>query len=64
MAKIAGNAIPFGPVTTDGTSEPADGVMFVADITEVVITALDAEATKLIVESWAPKRGFRRDERD
>jgi hypothetical protein len=38
--------------------------MFIADITEVVITGLDAAATKLVVESWTPERGLRRVERD
>ncbi len=38
-------------------SEPPDGTMFVADINEVVITRLDPEATKLVVESWTPTRG-------
>jgi hypothetical protein len=38
--------------------------MFVADITEVVITALNEEANKLVVESWAPDRGLQRVERD
>jgi hypothetical protein len=37
--------------------------MFVADITEVVITRLDADATKLVVESWTPDRGLRAVER-
>jgi hypothetical protein len=63
-AKIAGRAIPAGPVTTDEASETPDGEMFVADITEVVITGLDAQATKLVVESWTPERGRRRIERD
>jgi hypothetical protein len=70
-AKIAGRAIPAGPVTTDETGdqpdetdEQPDGEMFVADITEIVITGLDAEATKLVVESWTPERGLRRVERD
>jgi len=63
-AKIAGRAIPAGPVTTDGASEQPDGEMFTADITEVVITGLNAEATKLVVESWTPGRGRRRVERD
>ena len=63
-AKIAGRAIPAGPVTTDEASEQPDGEMFVADITEVVITGLNAEATKLVVESWTPERGLRRIERD
>ncbi len=63
-AKIAGRAIPAGPVTTDEASEQPDGEMFVADITEVVITGLNAEATKLVVESWTPERGLRMVERD
>jgi Pyridoxamine 5'-phosphate oxidase len=63
-AKIAGRAIPAGPVVTDGAKEDPDGEMFVADITEVVITGLNADATKLIVESWTPERGLRTVERD
>jgi hypothetical protein len=64
-AKIAGRAIPAGPVTTDETSEQQpEGEMFVADITEVVITGLNPEATKLVVESWTAERGLQRVERD
>ena len=63
-AKIAGRAIPAGPVTTDEAGEEPDGQMFVADISEIVITGLDAEATRLVVESWSPERGLRRVERD
>ena len=63
-AKIAGRAIPAGPVTADEANEQPDGKIFVADITEVVITRLNAEATKLVVESWTPERGLRRVERD
>ena len=63
-AKITGRAIPAGPVTTEKASEQPDGEMFVADITEVVVTALNAEATKLVIESWTPERGRRRVERD
>ena len=64
-AKIAGRAIPAGPVVaTDGAGEAPDGEMFVADITEVVVTALNADGTKLVVESWTPERGRRRIERD
>jgi hypothetical protein len=51
-------------VTSDDASEHPDGEMFTADITEVVITGLNAEATKLVVESWTPERGLRRVERD
>ncbi len=63
-AKIAGRALPGGPVTTGEAGEQPDGEMFVADITEVVITGLNAEATKLVVEWWTPERGLRRVERD
>lgn len=63
-AKIAGRAIPAGPVTGDGTDEHPAGEMFVADILEVVITGLNADATRLVVESWTPGRGRRRIERD
>lgn len=61
-AKVAGRAVPAGPVATDG--EEPDGEQFVADISEVVITRLDAEATKLVIESWTPDRGLRTVERD
>jgi hypothetical protein len=64
-AKIAGKALPAGPVVTaDDAVEAPEGEMFVADVTEVVITGLNAEATKLVVESWTPKHGLRRVERD
>ena len=41
-----------------------DGETFVADITEVVITGLNAEASMLVVEWWNPDRGVRRVERE
>jgi len=63
-AKIAGRAIPDGPVASDDSNEAPDGEMFVADITEVVVTGLDPAATKLVVESWTPARGRRTIERD
>jgi hypothetical protein len=63
-AKIAGRAILAGPVTTDEASQQPDGEMYTADITEVVITGLNTEATKLVIESWTPERGLRRVERD
>lgn len=66
-AKIAGRAVPAGALTTDdasGDQTGSDGELFVADITEVVITRLDPEATRLVVESWTPTRGLRVVERD
>jgi hypothetical protein len=62
-AKIAGRALSAGPTTTEDGEQP-EGEMFVADISEVVITGLNDEATKLVVESWTPGRGLRRIERD
>jgi hypothetical protein len=64
-AKIAGRAIRADPVAaTEEAGEEAGGEGFVADITEVVITGLNAEATKLVVEFWTPERGLQRIERD
>lgn len=63
-AKLAGRAIPAGPVATDKASGQPDGELFVADITEVVITRLNPEGTKLVVEWWTPERGLRTIERD
>jgi len=63
-AKIAGRAIAVGPAAAADASEQPDGEMFVADITEIVVTGLNAEATKLVVVSWTPEGGLRRVERD
>jgi hypothetical protein len=63
-AKISGRAVAAGPVTAHDDSEPPEGQVFVADITEVVLTCLNAEATKLVVESWTPERGLRWVERE
>ena len=57
-AKITGRAIPADRSSGQPGTE-APGELFVADITEVVITRLDPEATKLIIESWTPQRGLR-----
>jgi hypothetical protein len=57
-AKISGRAVP---VEADGAE--GDGEAFVADITEVVVTGLNAEATMLVIESWTPADGLRRIER-
>jgi hypothetical protein len=63
-AKVAGRAIRVSPVITDEVNDQPDGDMFIADITEVVVTALNAEATKLVVESWTADRGLQRIERE
>jgi hypothetical protein len=57
-AKIAGRAVPAGPVGGD-----TDGELFRADIDEVVRTGLNADATALVVEIWTPGGGLRRVER-
>jgi hypothetical protein len=61
-AKIAGRAM-LAEVSVEGGSEQ-QAEMFIADITEVVITGLNSDASKLVVESWTPRRGLRRLERD
>jgi hypothetical protein len=63
-AKVAGRAVPAGRVTADDGGEAPDGEMFVADITEVVVTHLNPEATRLVVEWWTPERGYRSIERE
>jgi hypothetical protein len=58
-AKIAGRAVIAGPI-----GEEAAGELFVADISEVVITRLNPEATVLVIESWTPQRGLSVTERE
>lgn len=56
-AKVAGRAVRAG-------DEHQGADTFVADITEVVITRLNDDASRLVVESWTPSRGLRIVERD
>jgi len=58
-AKIAGRAIHSGSIT-DGP----DGDAFRADITEVVLTHLNDEATLLVIEWWTPTSGLQTAERE
>jgi hypothetical protein len=62
-AKVSGRAVPRGPLVAEEGEEVPDGELFVADITEVVLTGLDDGATMLVIESWTPDRGLRRTER-
>ncbi|HAP76221.1 MAG TPA: pyridoxamine 5-phosphate oxidase [Acidimicrobiaceae bacterium] len=65
-AKIAGTAIANGSVAGPGSEtgeEGPQGDAFVADITEVVLTGLNADATMLVIEWWTPASGLRRIER-
>jgi hypothetical protein len=57
-AKIAGRAVPAGP------GDESAGDLFLADISEVVITRLNPEATLLVIESWTARRGLRVAERE
>jgi hypothetical protein len=55
-AKVAGAAVE---------TESADvSHRFEIDIREAVITGLDEAGRRLVIESWAPDRGYRRFERD
>ena len=63
-AKVAGRAMANGPSSNGDASDESEGEMFVADIGEVVVTHLDPEATKLVVEWWTPERGLRTVERE
>src|SRR6266568_7506280 len=58
-AKVAGRAVPAGPI-----GDGPDGDLFHADISEVVLTRLNLEATLLVIESWTPQRGLRVTERE
>jgi len=64
-AKVAGRAVSAGALPTgegDGGAQP-EGELFVADIDEVVLTGLNDDATKLVVEWWTSEGGLRRVER-
>lgn len=63
-AKIAGRAVLAGPIAGENADDEPQGELFKADITEVVVTGLNPEATMLVVESWTPERGLRRVERE
>jgi hypothetical protein len=62
-AKVAGRAVRVHAEPTDDNTDGTEGEMFIADITEVVITALNPEGTMLVIESWTPDRGLQRTER-
>jgi hypothetical protein len=54
-AKIAGRAVEL--------RSHDDSHLFRVDIEEVVITHLNATRDRLVIESWNPTRGYRKDER-
>jgi hypothetical protein len=55
-AKVAGTAVE---VDSGGAAH-----RFNIDIQEAVITHLNDEGTRLVVESWNPQRGYRQQERE
>lgn len=57
-AKIAGRAVLVESAGDGGAD------MFTADIAEAVIIGLNADATRLVIESWTPERGLARTERE
>jgi hypothetical protein len=67
-AKIAGRAVPAGPIgegpAAAGGQTNTEGDLFHADISEVVLIRLNPEATLLVIESWTPQRGLRVVERE
>jgi hypothetical protein len=62
-AKVTGRALPAGHVGGED-GDAASGDLFHVDISEVVITRLNDEATRLVVEWWTPEGGLRHVERD
>ena len=58
-AKISGRAVFTGPTTAG-----PEGEHFTADITEVVHTHLNPEATLMVIEWWTPTAGLRKVERE
>ena len=55
-AKIAGRALALDSAD--------DSHSFAIDIDEAVVTSLDQNKSRLVVESWNPRRGYERFERD
>ena len=64
LAKVPGASLE-GDGTIEVTGVQYDsrrvkpGDLFVADISEVVATRLNPQATLLVIESWTPQRGLR-----
>jgi hypothetical protein len=58
-AKIAGSALALATASTDAAADS-----FRAEITEVVHTHLNEQATLLMVDWWTPGGGMRRVERE
>jgi hypothetical protein len=61
-AKVSGRAVSTGAL--DGGPDQPEGLGFRADIDEVVVTSLNPEATRLVVQWWTAEGGLRRIERE
>jgi hypothetical protein len=59
-AKVAGRAVETGAAA----AKAGDAHTFRIDIAEVVITRLNRERDRLVIESWKPGVGYRQVERD
>ena len=53
-AKVSGRAVAAGPIVGDGQPQ---GEMFHVDVESVVVTSINSEGTKLVVEWWTPGGG-------
>jgi hypothetical protein len=53
-AKVEGRARKTGSLPGTREDDQPDGTLFAADIDEVVITHLDPDASKLVIELWTP----------
>lgn len=62
-AKIAGRAVHVGVLVADDGAGPP-GELFIADVTELVVTRLDPTGSRLVIEWWTPDGGLRLVERD
>jgi hypothetical protein len=63
-AKIAGRAIPVAPAGGAPAADASAGERYRTDISDVVHTHLNAQATLLVIEWWTPADGLRRVERE
>ena len=61
-AKIAGRALAEGPSAAELDQSP-EGEFFRGDVSEVVVTSLSADGSKLVIEWWTPEGGLQRVER-
>ena len=70
-AKVAGRAVEvegerlaslYAPLGED-PPKPGSAHIYVVDVDELVVTSLAADPPRLVIESWNPRRGYRRLER-